>query len=54
MSVIFASRRVLEKCGLVLQRTCHPDWLPAILGAEQGAAEYALTREEWLRAQPAG
>ena len=54
MTVNIASRRVLEKCGMVFQRTCHPDWLPAIPGAEQGAAEYALTREEWQRAQPAG
>jgi RimJ/RimL family protein N-acetyltransferase len=50
MTVNQASRRVLEKSGLALIRTYHDDAQPAIPGAELGAVEYALTREEWLAA----
>lgn len=51
LTVNVASRRVLEKCGMVLLRICFPDWLPAMPGAEHGVAEYELTRDEWQRAQ---
>jgi RimJ/RimL family protein N-acetyltransferase len=52
MAVNIASRRVMEKAGLRLVRTFHvgfPDPLP---GTEHGEVEYALTREEWLAAEP--
>lgn len=51
MTVNQASRRVLEKSGLVLVRTYHSDDAPDIPGAEQGEVEYALTREDWEAAQ---
>jgi RimJ/RimL family protein N-acetyltransferase len=47
MTVNGASRRVMEKCGLRLIRTYAADNLPDIPGADQGAVEYAITREEW-------
>lgn len=52
MTINVASRRVMEKCGLVYVRTFHDDALAGIDGSEQGEVEYALTREEWL-ASPA-
>jgi RimJ/RimL family protein N-acetyltransferase len=51
MTVNQASRRVMEKSGLVLVRTYHSDDVPDIPGAEQGEVEYALTREDWQAAQ---
>jgi RimJ/RimL family protein N-acetyltransferase len=51
MTVNQASRRVLEKSGLVLVRTYHSDVVPDIPGAEQGEVEYALSREDWQAAQ---
>lgn len=48
MTVNAASRRVLEKCGLVLVRTfpwAYPDLI--VGGSEHGEVEYALTRPEW-------
>jgi RimJ/RimL family protein N-acetyltransferase len=50
MTVNQASRRVMEKCGLVFVRTYHSDDVPAIPGAAQGEVEYALTREDWQAA----
>ena len=47
MTANAASRRVLEKCGLTLVRTAPYDGADPIEGAEQGVAEYALTRPEW-------
>jgi RimJ/RimL family protein N-acetyltransferase len=47
MAVNTASRRVLEKCGLVLVRTFPWDGPDAIEGAEHGEVEYELTRAEW-------
>ncbi len=47
MVVNHASRRVMEKCGLVLVRTYHPGDLAPVPGAEKGAVEYALTRQQW-------
>jgi RimJ/RimL family protein N-acetyltransferase len=47
MAVNTASRRVMEKCGLVLVRTFPWDGPDPLEGAEQGEVEYALTRAEW-------
>jgi RimJ/RimL family protein N-acetyltransferase len=47
MAVNLASRRVMEKSGLLLVRTFHQEWPDHIPGDEQGDVEYALTREEW-------
>jgi RimJ/RimL family protein N-acetyltransferase len=50
MAVNKASRRVMEKVGLVLTRTFHEDWPDHIPGEEFGEVEYAITRTEWLAA----
>jgi len=47
MTVNRGSRRVMEKCGLTLVRTSHPDGLEAIDGFEHGEVEYALDRADW-------
>ncbi|HEX4199805.1 MAG TPA: GNAT family N-acetyltransferase [Caulobacteraceae bacterium] len=52
MAVNTASRRVMEKAGLVYGRTFHLEWDDPIAGAEHGEVEYALTRAEWLTAAP--
>ena len=49
MTVNAASRRVLEKSGLVLVRTFPHDGPDGVEGSEHGAVEYALTRAEWER-----
>jgi RimJ/RimL family protein N-acetyltransferase len=49
MAVNTASRRVMEKAGLVPARTFHEDWQEPIEGAEQGEVEYALIRADWER-----
>lgn len=51
MVVHAASRRVMEKSGLRETRTFHQDWPHPIPGDEHGDVEYAVTREEWERAQ---
>jgi RimJ/RimL family protein N-acetyltransferase len=51
MAVNLASRRVMEKCGLTFVRTYDDPEVPAIPGAEQGAVEYALTRQDWQAAE---
>lgn len=48
MAVNFASRRVLERAGLVHKRTTHPDYADPKPGAEHGDIEYELTRDAWL------
>jgi RimJ/RimL family protein N-acetyltransferase len=53
MTVNRASRRVMEKCGLVFVEVHDSANLPAIPGAEQGEVEYALTREQWQAAEGA-
>jgi RimJ/RimL family protein N-acetyltransferase len=50
MAVNLASRRVLEKCGLVFTGPFDGGQLPDIPGAEHGEVEYALTRDQWLGA----
>ncbi|MFF8828284.1 GNAT family N-acetyltransferase [Streptomyces sp. NPDC015131] len=52
MTVNAGSRRVMEKCGLRHVRTFFEEWPEVIEGSEHGDVEYALTREEWLRARP--
>lgn len=47
MAVNHASRRVMEKSGLIFVRGDLDGHVPAIPGAEQGEVEYALTREQW-------
>jgi RimJ/RimL family protein N-acetyltransferase len=53
MAVNVASRRVMEKAGLTLERTFHRSWPNPIEGAEQGEVEYALTKADWAQ-QAAG
>jgi RimJ/RimL family protein N-acetyltransferase len=54
MAVNTASRRVMEKTGLILVRHFTEEWPDAIEGSEHGDVEYALTRDQWERgrAQP--
>lgn len=47
MTVNAASRRVMEKSGLVLVRSVRYEGPDLIEGAEHGVVEYALTRDEW-------
>ncbi len=47
MTVNVASRRVMEKAGLTLERTFRQPWPERIEGAEQGDVEYALTKTDW-------
>jgi RimJ/RimL family protein N-acetyltransferase len=47
MTVNLASRRVLEKCGLTHIRTQFHDEPYGVEGADQGIAEYQLTRAQW-------
>ena len=54
MAVNIASRRVMEKAGLTLERTFHRSWPNPIEGAEQGEVEYALTKADWERQLAAG
>ena len=54
MAVNRASRRVMEKAGLVYTRRFYPDWLEPIAGAEKGEVEYALTRDEWEHREGTG
>ncbi|GAA4615817.1 GNAT family N-acetyltransferase [Actinoallomurus liliacearum] len=49
MTVNSASRRVLEKAGLTLVRTFHPEGWDPIEGSEHGEVEYALSRADWER-----
>ncbi|MDJ0314979.1 GNAT family N-acetyltransferase [Arthrobacter sp. H35-D1] len=47
MVVHVASRRVMEKSGLVLVRHFIADWPVHIDGDEHGDVQYSITREEW-------
>lgn len=51
MAVNAASRRVMEKAGLRYVRTFHVAFDDPIPGTEEGEVEYAVTREDWLRAK---
>ncbi len=50
MAVNTASRLVMEKCGMELERHFVADWPVRIDGDELGEVEYAITREQWLAA----
>lgn len=47
MTVNTASRRVLEKAGLRLERTFYAQWPAYLAGAEFGDVVYALNRSDW-------
>lgn len=49
MTVNARSRAVMEKAGLVYERTFFGDWGEAIEGSDQGDVWYAADRDEWLR-----
>lgn len=49
MTVNQGSRRVMEKAGLVFERTFFGDWGEPIEGSDQGDVWYAADREDWLR-----
>ena len=51
MVVNVASRRVLEKAGMLLVREFHQPWPYPIEGDEKGDVEYALLRSEWEHAR---
>lgn len=48
MAIHSASRKVMERCGMTLQRIYHADWPVRIDGDEFGDVEYAITRAQWL------
>jgi len=48
MTVNAASRAVMEKAGLVYERTFFGDWDEAIPGGEHGDVWYAADRDDWL------
>jgi RimJ/RimL family protein N-acetyltransferase len=54
MAINLASRRVMEKAGLVYVRTLHLQWEDPLPGAGHGEVEYALTKANWERRQAAG
>lgn len=47
MAVNHASRRVMEKAGLVHLRTVHLQWADPLPGSEHGDVEYEITRAAW-------
>jgi RimJ/RimL family protein N-acetyltransferase len=49
-----ASRRVMRKCGMTLERTFPWPGPHPVEGAEQGCVEYKLTRSQWLASQASG
>jgi len=49
-----ASRRVMRKCGMTLDRTFPWPGPHRVQGAEQGCVEYELTRSQWLASQAPG
>jgi RimJ/RimL family protein N-acetyltransferase len=49
MAVNAASRRVMEKTGLVFDRVFHGTWPDPLPGTEHGEVEYALDRADWQR-----
>ncbi|GAA4364989.1 GNAT family N-acetyltransferase [Paeniglutamicibacter cryotolerans] len=50
LAVHDASRRVMEKAGMVLVRRFTADWPVRLEGDEFGDVEYAITRATWLAA----
>ncbi len=53
MAVNVASRRVMEKSGLLFVRAFHQPWPFPIDGDEHGDVEYALERPDWRPGVPA-
>ena len=51
MAVNEASRRVMEKAGLRLERTFHQPWPYPIEGDQFGGVEYALDNAIWQQDQ---
>ena len=47
MAVNHASRRVMEKAGLIHMRTSFPRWAAPLPGSEMGEVEYEITRQAW-------
>ena len=54
MAVNLASRRVMEKSGLIFTRTFHLEWEDPLPGTEQGEVEYALERSDWEQSESTG
>jgi RimJ/RimL family protein N-acetyltransferase len=54
MAVNLASRRVMEKSGLMYVRTFHEVWSDPIAGSEHGEVEYALTKAAWEKQEAEG
>jgi RimJ/RimL family protein N-acetyltransferase len=52
LAVHAASRRVMEKAGLMYVRTFRQEWPDRIEGDEHGDVEYALTKADWERQEP--
>jgi RimJ/RimL family protein N-acetyltransferase len=52
MAVNLASRRVMERAGLVHMRTTHPEYADPQPGAEHGDVEYEITRDTWINLNP--
>ena len=51
MAVNLASRRVMEKAGLRIERSFIADWPIRIVGDDVGGVEYAVTRPQWEQDQ---
>jgi RimJ/RimL family protein N-acetyltransferase len=47
MAVNRASRRVMEKAGLVYVGAVYPRWRDPLPGSELGEVEYEVSRDEW-------
>lgn len=47
MAINLASRRVMERAGLIHMRTTHPVYADPQPGAEHGDVEYEITRVAW-------
>ena len=54
MAVNIASRRVMEKAGLTLERTFYRSWPEPIEGAEYGEVEYVLRKANWEQRDAGG
>jgi RimJ/RimL family protein N-acetyltransferase len=54
MAVNIASRRVMEKAGLTLERTFYRSWPEPIEGAEYGEVEYVLRKADWEQRDAGG
>jgi RimJ/RimL family protein N-acetyltransferase len=48
MAVNLASRRVMEKIGMIYERTAYDEWPDPIPGSEHGEVKYEVRREDWV------